>query len=62
MGGLMVLLVLVSIMTGLYLITLGLWELRVAVNRYQFIKYMFSGLFLIVILPPLFWIFIGNIL
>lgn len=61
MGGLVIILPFVSIMIGLYLITLGLWELREGVDRNQYIKYMFTGLFLILILTPLLGI-VGNYL
>jgi uncharacterized membrane protein len=40
---------------GLCLITLDLWELREGVNRNQYIKYMFTGLFLLIILSPMIW-------
>ncbi|QOY38794.1 hypothetical protein AWH56_011300 [Anaerobacillus isosaccharinicus] len=61
MGGLVIILPFMSIMIGLYLITLGLWELREGVNRNQYIKYMFTGLFLLLILTPLLGL-IGNFL
>lgn len=61
MGGLVMILPFVSIMIGLYLITLGLWELREGLNRDQYIKYMFTGLFLIFILTPLLGL-VGNFL
>ncbi len=49
----------ISILIGLYFITLGLWELREGTNRKQYVKYMFTGLFLLVILTPMIWVF-GN--
>ncbi|MRH41444.1 hypothetical protein GH741_01995 [Aquibacillus halophilus] len=61
MGSFLILLPIISILIGLYLITLGLWELREGINRNQYIKYMFTGLFLLLILSPLLWIF-GNLL
>jgi hypothetical protein len=61
MGGLIILLPFISIMIGLYLITLGLWELRVGVNRKKYINYMFTGLFLLLIVTPLLGL-IGNFL
>lgn len=61
MGILIILLPIISIMIGLYLITLGLWELREGVNKYQYIKLMFTGLFLLFILSPLIWIFANFI-
>ncbi len=44
MNGIIVL-PMISVLIGLYLITLGLWELRVGMNRSRFITFMFSGLF-----------------
>ncbi|WP_197063065.1 hypothetical protein [Pontibacillus marinus] len=41
------LLPMIAITMGLYLVTLGLWELRTGMDRSRFITYMFSGLFLI---------------
>ncbi|KPL58934.1 hypothetical protein AM506_14225 [Rossellomorea vietnamensis] len=35
---------------GVYLITVGLWELRVGVDRKKYATYMFTGLALIVFL------------
>ncbi|OIJ14564.1 hypothetical protein BKP37_08045 [Anaerobacillus alkalilacustris] len=61
MEGLVIILPFMSIMIGLYFITLGLWELREGVNRNQYIKFMFTGLFLILILTPLLCL-IGNFL
>ncbi|KGX89447.1 hypothetical protein N783_06175 [Pontibacillus marinus BH030004 = DSM 16465] len=43
----MFLLPMIAITMGLYLVTLGLWELRTGMDRSRFITYMFSGLFLI---------------
>ncbi|MFC0561908.1 hypothetical protein [Halalkalibacter alkalisediminis] len=51
-----------SILVGLYFITLGLWELREGANRNQYIKYMFTGLFLLVILTPMMWLFGSSFL
>ncbi|MFC4323045.1 hypothetical protein [Litchfieldia salsa] len=51
-----------SILIGLYFITLGLWELREGINRKQYIKYMFTGLFLLVILTPMIWLFGSSFL
>jgi hypothetical protein len=45
MGGLIIVLPIISVLVGLYLITLGLWELREGINRKQYIKLMFTGLF-----------------
>ena len=47
----MVILPIISVMLGLYLVCLGLWELRVGMDRKRFINFMFTGLFLIFILP-----------
>lgn len=60
MVNLIILLPIVSVLVGLYFLILGLWELRLGVNRKQYIKYMFTGLFLLVVLMPLFWLF-GSI-
>ncbi|TFB14136.1 hypothetical protein E3U55_14580 [Filobacillus milosensis] len=57
MISLIILLPLVSALIGLYFITLGLWDLREGVNRNQYIKYMFTGLFLLIILTPMLWFF-----
>ncbi|SES67581.1 hypothetical protein SAMN05216389_101364 [Oceanobacillus limi] len=59
MSDLFILLPIITVLVGLYFITLGLWELREGVNRKQYIKYMFTGLFLLIILTPMFWLF-GN--
>jgi len=61
-GVLIVLLVFTSILVGLYFITLGLWELREGVSRKQYIKFMFTGLFLLVILTPMIWLFGSSLL
>ncbi len=53
MGGFVIILPFLSIMIGLYFITLGLWELREGVNKSKYVKYMFTGLFLILALTPL---------
>lgn len=45
MGIFIILLPVISVMIGLYFITLGLWELREGVNRNKYIQYMFTGLF-----------------
>ncbi|WP_449536442.1 hypothetical protein [Ferdinandcohnia sp. Marseille-Q9671] len=47
-----VLRVLVSII-GLYFITIGLWELRLGVDRKKYVTYMFSGLVLLLIVATL---------
>jgi len=44
---LIILLPMIAITMGLYLVTLGLWELRTGMDHSRFITYMFSGLFLI---------------
>jgi len=46
---LVILLPMIAVTMGLYLVTLGLWELRAGMDRSKFITYMFSGLFLIFI-------------
>ena len=60
MGSLIILLPIISIMIGLYFTALGLWELRKGENRKLYIKYMFTGLFLLFVLSPLIWVY-GNI-
>ena len=62
MGVLVIVPPIASILVGLYFITLGLWELREGVNRKQYIKYMFTGLFLLVILTPMMWLFGSSFL
>ncbi|MBU9724304.1 MULTISPECIES: hypothetical protein [Bacillaceae] len=62
MGGLVILFPIITVLVGLYLITLGLWELREGVNRKQYIKYMFTGLFLLVILTPMVWLLGSSLL
>lgn len=62
MGGLIIVLPIITVLIGLYLITLGLWELREGVNRNQYIKYMFTGLFLLVIVTPMIWLFESSLL
>lgn len=57
MVGLVIVLPIISVLVGIYFITLGLWELKEGVNRKQYIKYMFTGLFLLVVLPPMIWLF-----
>lgn len=57
MASIIIVLPVVSILVGLYFITLGLWELREGKNRKQYIKYMFTGLFLLVVLTPMIWLF-----
>lgn len=48
---------LVPVMLGLFLVTLGIWELRAGVDRERFIKYFFSGLLLMIVVPAcLAWI------
>jgi len=46
---LVILLPMIAVTMGLYLVTLGLWELRTGMDRSRFITFMFSGLFLIFI-------------
>ena len=41
----------ISILLGLYLVCLGLWELRVGVDKNRFITFTFTGLCLVFILP-----------
>ncbi|WP_099355098.1 hypothetical protein [Fredinandcohnia onubensis] len=41
-------------MIGLYLITIGLWELREGVNRKKYVTYMFTGLVLLLFVATLF--------
>ncbi|MBU9723727.1 MULTISPECIES: hypothetical protein [Bacillaceae] len=62
MGGLIIVLPIITVLIGLYLITLGLWELREGVNRNQYIKYMFTGLFLLVLVTPMIWLFGSSLL
>jgi len=38
----------------LYFVCLGLWELRLGMDKKRFITFSFSGLFLIFILPNMF--------
>ncbi|GEN45723.1 hypothetical protein [Alkalibacillus haloalkaliphilus] len=52
-----IMLPIISVLVSLYFITLGLWELREGVDRNQYIRYMFTGLFLLVILTPMLWLF-----
>lgn len=47
----------ISMLLGLYLVCLGLWELRVGIDRKRFITFSFTGLFLIFILPNMFGFF-----
>ena len=61
MNGLIILLPIISVMIGLYLITVSFWELREGTDRARFIKYMFTGLCLLFILPPLVWM-VGGVL
>ena len=59
----LVVLPMISMLLGLYLVCLGLWELRVGIDRKRFITFSFSGLFLIFILPSMlgfFQLFINN--
>jgi hypothetical protein len=62
MGIYMVILPIISMLLGLYLVCLGLWELRVGLDRKRFITFSFTGLFLIFILPDIFGfqLFINN--
>lgn len=48
---LIIVLVLIPVMIGLYLITLGLWELRLGFDRPKYAKLMFSGLVLVLVAP-----------
>lgn len=48
---------LVSVMIGLYLVTLGLWELREGMDRKKYIKLMFSGLVLVFVFPGMLFFF-----
>ena len=41
----------ISALLGLYLVSQGLWELRVGFDRKKFITFRFSGLCLIFVLP-----------
>ncbi|SES46180.1 hypothetical protein SAMN05518872_12411 [Psychrobacillus sp. OK032] len=54
MGIYMMILPIISMLLGLYLVCLGLWELRVGLDRKRFINFSFTGLFLIFILPVIF--------
>ncbi len=45
---------LIIMLVGIYLVTLGIWELRLGNDRSKYMLYTFSGLFLIFILPTLF--------
>ncbi len=49
-----VMLPIIVLMIGLYLITIGLWELREGVNRKKYVTYMFTGLVLLLLVPTLF--------
>lgn len=49
----MILLPMISMLLGLYLVCLGLWELRVGLDKKKFIIFSFTGLFLIFILPDM---------
>jgi len=44
---------LIIMLLGIYLVTLGIWELRLGHDRSKYMLYTFSGLFLIFILPSL---------
>jgi hypothetical protein len=44
----------ISTLLGFYLVCLGLWELRVSLDRKRFITFSFTRLFLIFILPDIF--------
>ncbi|QFG01202.1 hypothetical protein PB01_14480 [Psychrobacillus glaciei] len=50
----MVILPMISMLLGLYSICLGLWELRIGLDRKRFITFLFTGLFLVFILPVIF--------
>lgn len=47
----LVILPMISMLLGLYLVCLGIWELRLGIDRKRFITFSFTGLFLIFILP-----------
>jgi hypothetical protein len=55
----LVILPMISMLIGLYLVCLGLWELRVGIDKKRFITFSFSGLFLIFILPNMFGLMFG---
>ncbi|WP_077617518.1 hypothetical protein [Bacillus sinesaloumensis] len=50
-------------MIGLYLITIGLWELRQGIDRKKYVTYMFTGLtlllFVATLLSPLLMMFLN---
>jgi len=50
----LVILPMISMLLGLYFVCLGLWELRLGIDKKRFITFSFSGLFLIFILPNMF--------
>ncbi len=56
----LVMLPMISMLLGLYFVCLGLWELRVGIDRKRFIAFSFTGLFLIFIFPKMFGFFQFN--
>ncbi|MCM3584738.1 hypothetical protein M3182_03130 [Mesobacillus maritimus] len=50
----MALIFLLSLMIGLYFVTLGIWELRAGTNRKKYLIFTSVGLFLLVVFPRLF--------
>ena len=62
MGIYLIILPMISMLFGLYLVCLGLWELRVGLDRKRFITCTFTGLCLIFIFPNMFGfqMFINN--
>ena len=59
LAGFVIVLPIILLMTGLYFITIGFWELKEGTDKRQYIKYMFTGLCLIFIFCPMIWFF-GN--
>ncbi len=53
----LIILPMISMLLGLYLVCLSLWELRVGIDRKRFITFSFTGLFLIFIFPNMFGYF-----
>lgn len=50
----MALIFLLSLMIGLYLVTLGIWELKEGTDKKKYIVFTVGGLFLIFAFPRLF--------
>ncbi|MCA1063791.1 DUF3953 domain-containing protein [Rossellomorea sp. AcN35-11] len=50
----MALLFLLILLLGIYLLTLGIWELREGENKKMYVTYTVSGLFLLFVFPRLF--------